>query len=207
MWQLTGDLSHVIHGVGWTCSQNVSPLALTVWVLWCFEDLEEKDSELIYQIITKLFVEKPGYTGSGKYLEGANVPMFRNTCICTIGSWSVKFFVWFLDFCIKLLFSQAKRYSVPRMKDFCPKYFFLYRSLRRRHFFKSGACKLFLHDIVQSNSIQGWHIEVLSLALSFCPNVNSSGFYNNKTAVHSLKVAVQMCNFSVFYYKFYRFII
>ena len=33
----------VIHGIGWTCSQNVSSLALTVWELWYFEDLEEKD--------------------------------------------------------------------------------------------------------------------------------------------------------------------
>ena len=102
----------------------------------------------------------------------------------------------FQIFCIKTIIFKSQKIQCPPYERFLSQIVF-YRSLRRRHFLKSGARKLFLHDIIQSNSIQG----------TFSPNVNSSGFYNNKTAVHSLKVAVQMCNFSVFYYKFYRFII
>ena len=46
--------------------------------IWClpyagfFEDLGEKDNsvtELMNELIPKLFVEQPGYTGSVKYLE------------------------------------------------------------------------------------------------------------------------------------------
>ena len=39
-------LCHVIHGGGWTLSQNVSSLALTVWDRQCFEDSEQKDHQL-----------------------------------------------------------------------------------------------------------------------------------------------------------------
>ena len=42
-WHVTGDRWHMTHGVGWTFSYNFSSLALTVWDLWFFEDLEEKD--------------------------------------------------------------------------------------------------------------------------------------------------------------------
>ena len=49
-WQVTGDIWHVT-GDMWhkTCDrwrtlcQNFRSLALIVWDLWCFEDLEEKD--------------------------------------------------------------------------------------------------------------------------------------------------------------------
>ena len=46
--------------------QYFRSLALTVWELWSFEDLEEKD-DLLYQSMTKVFVEQPCYTGSDKY--------------------------------------------------------------------------------------------------------------------------------------------
>ena len=42
-WHVTCNTGHVTHGWGWTFSQNFSFLALTVWDLWCSEDLEEKD--------------------------------------------------------------------------------------------------------------------------------------------------------------------
>ena len=45
-------------GGGWTFSQNVRSLALTVWERQCFEDISPKD-ELIDELITKLFVEQP----------------------------------------------------------------------------------------------------------------------------------------------------
>ena len=40
-----------------TCDRGHS-LALTVWELWCFEDLEEKD-RWINQLMMKVFVEQP----------------------------------------------------------------------------------------------------------------------------------------------------
>ena len=50
--QVTHDRWHMTHGEGCTFSPNFSSLALTVWDLWCFEDLEEK-----YEWMTKLYVE------------------------------------------------------------------------------------------------------------------------------------------------------
>ena len=45
---LTTENWHVTHGVGggWTFSQNFSSLALTVWVYWCCEDMEEKGQSI-----------------------------------------------------------------------------------------------------------------------------------------------------------------
>ena len=142
MWYVTGDRWQVTHGVRWTLSQNFSFLALTVWDLWGFEDLEEKDSELIYQSITKLYVEKPGYTGSGKYLESSNVPRLRSTCIYIIGSWSVKFVVLFfyILFCIRTTICTCQEIQCPPYERLLSKIDFS-RSLRRRHFFKRGARK------------------------------------------------------------------
>ena len=54
MWHQTFDMWHVTHGGGWTLSQNVSSLALTVWDLWCLEDWVEKD-----QLLTRVIVELP----------------------------------------------------------------------------------------------------------------------------------------------------
>ena len=44
IWQVTGDTWHVWGG--WTFSQNFSSLALTVYDLWYYEDLEEKDDSI-----------------------------------------------------------------------------------------------------------------------------------------------------------------
>ena len=41
-WHVTNDMWHVTRLGGWTFSQNVSSLALTVCDLWYYEDLEEK---------------------------------------------------------------------------------------------------------------------------------------------------------------------
>ena len=53
MWHLTRDMWHVTHDMwhmtrlrGWTFSQNFSSLALTVYDLCYYEDLEEKDDWL-----------------------------------------------------------------------------------------------------------------------------------------------------------------
>ena len=54
--------------------QYFRSLALTVWELWSFEDLEEKD-DLLYQSMTKVFVEQPCYTGSGKYRINQSVTL------------------------------------------------------------------------------------------------------------------------------------
>ena len=62
MWQVTSDIWHVTHDMWhmtcdtwnvtyrgwWTLSQNFSSLALTVWELWFFEDIEEKDESVTY---------------------------------------------------------------------------------------------------------------------------------------------------------------
>ena len=45
-WHVTCDTRHVTHGGEWTFSQNFIFLALTVWDLWCCEDLEEKIDSL-----------------------------------------------------------------------------------------------------------------------------------------------------------------
>ena len=34
-----------------------------VWYLWCFEDLEEKEDQLINECVTETVVEHLGYTG------------------------------------------------------------------------------------------------------------------------------------------------
>ena len=51
-WHVTRDTWQVTHDMlgGWTFSQNFSSLALTVYDLWYYEDLEEKD-ELINELI------------------------------------------------------------------------------------------------------------------------------------------------------------
>ena len=42
MWHVTCDRWNVIHGGGWTFSQNLSSLALTVWDRQCLQDSEQK---------------------------------------------------------------------------------------------------------------------------------------------------------------------
>ena len=42
-WHLTCDMWHVTAGGRWTCSQNVSSKALTVWERRYFEDISTKD--------------------------------------------------------------------------------------------------------------------------------------------------------------------
>ena len=65
MWQVTGDTWHVTRDMclgGWTFSSNFSSLALTVYDLWYYEDLEEKDewiNEWINYLMTRLFIEQP----------------------------------------------------------------------------------------------------------------------------------------------------
>ena len=68
-WHLTRDTCHptydtwyVTDGGGWTFSQNVSFLALTIWDLLCCDDLEEKDyriNQLMKYYLAELFVEQP----------------------------------------------------------------------------------------------------------------------------------------------------
>ena len=53
MWHLLHDMCHVAHMGWWTLCQKFSYLPLTVWKLWCFEDLREKD-----QSMTKLISDK-----------------------------------------------------------------------------------------------------------------------------------------------------
>ena len=43
MWHLTPDTWLLTPDSWWTLCKNFRSLALTVWKLWCFEDLEEKD--------------------------------------------------------------------------------------------------------------------------------------------------------------------
>ena len=40
------DMWHMTHGVWWTLWQNFRSLALTVWELWCSEDISTKDDPL-----------------------------------------------------------------------------------------------------------------------------------------------------------------
>ena len=42
IWHMRRDTWHVTHD-RWHVTHNFSSLALTVWDLWCFEDLEEKE--------------------------------------------------------------------------------------------------------------------------------------------------------------------
>ena len=46
MWHVTCDTWHVTRLGEWTFSQNFSSLALTVYDLWYYEDLEEKDDSM-----------------------------------------------------------------------------------------------------------------------------------------------------------------
>ena len=41
-WQVTGDIWHMTHSVGWTFSQNFSSLALPLWDWHCIEDIWTK---------------------------------------------------------------------------------------------------------------------------------------------------------------------
>ena len=47
MWHATCDIWHVTCLGGWSFSQNFSSLALTVYDLWYYTDLEEKDEWII----------------------------------------------------------------------------------------------------------------------------------------------------------------
>ena len=47
---MTCDLSRIAHGGGGALSENFTLLALTVWAVKVFEDLEEKD-DLLTQLI------------------------------------------------------------------------------------------------------------------------------------------------------------
>ena len=50
MWHVTYDMWHVTCDGGWTFSQNLISLAITVWEWRRFEDLDEEDilqSELV----------------------------------------------------------------------------------------------------------------------------------------------------------------
>ena len=70
-WHMTCDPWHVAHGGGWTFSQNFCSPALTVWDRKCLEDSERKDdlmNEWMNEIMTKVFKEQPGYTGSVNYI-------------------------------------------------------------------------------------------------------------------------------------------
>ena len=56
--------------------QHIRSLALMVWDLWCFKDLEEKDYLLNYpvnELNTEVIVEQLGYTESVKYLAVSNL--------------------------------------------------------------------------------------------------------------------------------------
>ena len=59
MWYVTRDTCHLIGDtcVGWTFTNNFSSIALMVWELGCFEDLEESD-DWPTLLLTKLFVEQ-----------------------------------------------------------------------------------------------------------------------------------------------------
>ena len=64
MWHMTGNIWHVtcdswhVTGDMWAVSQNSSSLALTVWELWCLEDLEKQEHS-VTQFMTKLFEIQP----------------------------------------------------------------------------------------------------------------------------------------------------
>ena len=62
MWHLTRDMWHVTRDMfagGWTFSQNFSSLALTVYDLWYYEDLEERMTDSVNELMTRLFIEQP----------------------------------------------------------------------------------------------------------------------------------------------------
>ena len=68
------DMWHITCDRWWALCQYFRSLALMVWELWSFEDLKEKD-DLLYQSMTKVFVEEPCYTGSGKYRINQSVTL------------------------------------------------------------------------------------------------------------------------------------
>ena len=74
------------HGLGSTLSKNVSSLALTIWELWYFKDLEEKKelvSQLINKWVTRLFVEQASATpGLLIILNNFLVLVFLLSAIC-----------------------------------------------------------------------------------------------------------------------------
>ena len=61
-WHGTWDTWRMTHDRWWTLCQNFRSLALTIWELWCFEDLEKQEvnslSEWINQYFTTLFVQQ-----------------------------------------------------------------------------------------------------------------------------------------------------
>ena len=61
MSQVTRDLWHMTHRVGWTFSQNFISLALPVWDWHFLEDIWTKEllTHLFNQWMTKLFIEQP----------------------------------------------------------------------------------------------------------------------------------------------------
>ena len=57
-WHMTCYMSHMTHRGRWPLCQNFRSLALTVWELWCSEDISTKD-EWLNELITEVFVEQP----------------------------------------------------------------------------------------------------------------------------------------------------
>ena len=69
MSYVTCDMLHVVGS-----EHSLKMLAFMVWERQCFEDILTKDdslTNLIYQLITKLFVDKPTYSGSAKKKKSA----------------------------------------------------------------------------------------------------------------------------------------
>ena len=64
MWHVTCDMWHETCLGGWTFSQNLSSLALTVCDLWYYEDLEEK-AHLMNQLINDKAVYRTAPTTPG----------------------------------------------------------------------------------------------------------------------------------------------
>ena len=64
MWHMTNDIGHMTHNRLLTFCQSLRSLALTVWELWCFEYLEEKDDWLTESIndggVCKIVPAMPG---------------------------------------------------------------------------------------------------------------------------------------------------
>ena len=89
-WYMTGDTWHMTHSVGWTLSLKCSLLALTVWKVQCFKNMEVKDdwlSQLVnyegvcktdpgllnsWRGLTKLLVVKYDKLDLQKYLKSAH---------------------------------------------------------------------------------------------------------------------------------------
>ena len=45
-WYVTGDTWQLTYERWWTLCKNIRSLAMMIWDLWCFEDLEEKNNWL-----------------------------------------------------------------------------------------------------------------------------------------------------------------